>query len=72
LAEALGDDRKGKISIVLYLVGLALSLFIAWLGFLVYAGVAVMWLIPDRRIEEKVTEEIEEEEEAEEARKERR
>jgi uncharacterized membrane protein len=72
LAEAIGDDRKGKISIVLYLVGIALSLFTAWLGFLVYAGVAVMWLIPDRRIEKKVTEEIEEEEEAEEARKARR
>jgi uncharacterized membrane protein len=64
LAEAIGDDRKGKISVVLYLAGAGLSLFAAWLGFLVYAGVAVMWLIPDRRIEEKVVEEIKEEEEA--------
>ena len=72
LAEAIGDDRKGKISIVFYLVGVALSFFAAWLGFLLYAGVAVMWLIPDRRIENKVAEEIEEEEEAGEARKERR
>jgi uncharacterized membrane protein len=69
LAEALGDDRKGKISIVLYLTGVVLSWFAAWMGFLVYAGVAVMWLIPDRRIEEKVVEETEAEEEAE-ARKE--
>ena len=37
----------------------------AWLGFLVYAAVAVMWLIPDRRIEEKVVEEIEQEEQSE-------
>jgi len=57
LAEAIGDDRKGKISIVLYLVGVAASWFAAWLGFLVYVGVAIMWLIPDRRIEKKVTEE---------------
>ncbi|TQK05547.1 TMEM175 family protein [Herbaspirillum sp. SJZ107] len=57
LAEAIGDDRKGKISIVLYLVGVAASWFVAWLGFLVYVGVAIMWLIPDRRIEKKVTEE---------------
>jgi len=57
LAEAIGDDRKGKISIVLYLAGIALSCFQAWLGFLVYACVAVMWLIPDRRIEKKVVEE---------------
>ena len=69
LAEAIGDDRKGKISIVLYLVGVALSWFAAWLGFLVYVGVAAMWLIPDRRIENKVVEETEAEEEAEEGRK---
>ena len=57
LAEAIGDDRKGKMSIVLYLVGVAVSWFAAWLGFLVYVGVAIMWLIPDRRIEKKVSEE---------------
>jgi uncharacterized membrane protein len=57
LAEAVGNDRKGKISIVLYLAGIALAWFAAWLGFLVYVGVAVMWLIPDRRIERKVVEE---------------
>jgi uncharacterized membrane protein len=57
LAEALGDDRKGKLSCVLYLVGVALSWFVAWLGFIVYAVVAVVWLIPDRRIEDKVAEE---------------
>jgi hypothetical protein len=53
----------------MYLVGAALAWFAAWLGFLVYAAVAVMWLIPDRRIEEKVVEEIEEEEAAERAEK---
>jgi uncharacterized membrane protein len=57
LAEAIGGDRKGKLSIVLYLAGIALAWFAAWLGFLVYVGVAVMWLIPDRRIERKVIEE---------------
>jgi uncharacterized membrane protein len=64
LADAIGDDRKGKLSIVLYLVGVALAWFAAWLGFLVYAGVAVMWLIPDRRIENKVVAKIEQEEAA--------
>jgi uncharacterized membrane protein len=57
LAKAVGNDRKGKISIVLYLAGIALAWFAAWLGFLVYVGVAVMWLIPDRRIERKVVDE---------------
>jgi uncharacterized membrane protein len=57
LAEAIGNDRKGKLSCVLYLAGVALSWFGAWLGFLVYAAVAIVWLIPDRRIEEKVAQE---------------
>lgn len=61
LADAIGDDRKGKISIVLYLAGVGLAWFAAWLGFMVYVGVAVMWLIPDRRIEHKVIEEEREE-----------
>ena len=67
LARAIGNDRKGKISIVFYVVGVALSLFAAWLGLLVYAGVAIMWLIPDRRIEQKVVQESDEEHEVEEA-----
>ena len=65
LAEAIGEDRKGKLSCVLYLAGVALAWFAAWLGFLVYAAVAIMWLIPDRRIEEKVAEETEQEEQSE-------
>ncbi|TWI69540.1 putative membrane protein [Pseudoduganella lurida] len=59
LAEATGENRKGKISIVLYLAGVALSFFAAWMGFLAYAVVAALWLIPDRRIEAKVVEEEE-------------
>ncbi|GGX99810.1 DUF1211 domain-containing protein [Massilia dura] len=66
LAEAIGEDHKGKYSIFLYLAGIGLSFVTAWFGFLAYAAVAVMWLVPDRRIEEKVEEEIEEEEKQEE------
>jgi uncharacterized membrane protein len=62
LARALGNDSKGKLSIVLYLLGAGLAWIAPWLGFLVYAAVALMWLIPDRRIEEKVVEEAEQEE----------
>ena len=65
LADAIGDDRKGKLSIVLYLAGIALSWLSEWAGLATYIAVAVMWLIPDRRIEEKVVEEIEKEEAAE-------
>lgn len=56
LAEAIGSNRKGKLSIFLYLIGIFLSWFAAWLGFLAYVTVAVIWLIPDPRIEEKVAE----------------
>jgi uncharacterized membrane protein len=56
LAKALGSDFKGKVSIVLYLAGIGLSFVWSWLGFAVYISVAIMWLIPDRRIEDTVLE----------------
>ena len=58
LAQALGKDRKGIISIILYSIGLALTFFNSWLGFSVYVVVAVIWFIPDRRIEKKVIEDL--------------
>jgi uncharacterized membrane protein len=52
LAAAIGKDRKGSISIALYVAGIVLSLIIhPWLGFAIYIVVAVIWLIPDTRIE---------------------
>jgi uncharacterized membrane protein len=51
LARAIGRDVKGKASIALYAVALALAFFAGWLALLVYALVALMWLVPDRRIE---------------------
>jgi uncharacterized membrane protein len=54
LATALGSDFKGKISIVLYVAGIALSLVNNWIGFAMYVFVAIMWLVPDKRIERRV------------------
>jgi uncharacterized membrane protein len=54
LGEAIGTDRKGWLSIALYVAGIGLSFVNAWLGFAVYICVAIMWLIPDRRIESRV------------------
>jgi uncharacterized membrane protein len=51
LREALGRDLKGKISPVLYLCGIALAFVSPWLGMLVFTVVAIMWLVPDRRVE---------------------
>ena len=54
IAQAIGKDRKGNISIALYLVAIALAFFIPWASLLLYALVALMWLIPDRRIESRI------------------
>jgi hypothetical protein len=51
LAIALGRDFKGKISIVLYVVGIVLTAWNSIVACLVYALVAAMWLVPDRRFE---------------------
>jgi uncharacterized membrane protein len=54
LARAVGRDTKGKISVVLYLVGVVLAFVAPWMSATLYAFVAAMWLIPDRRIEHRV------------------
>jgi uncharacterized membrane protein len=51
LKAALGRDVKGKISPALYLTGIALAFVSPWLALAVYTAVAVMWLVPDRRVE---------------------
>jgi uncharacterized membrane protein len=54
LARALGGDFKGKISPVLYLVAIALSFVAPWVAQAIYVGMALVWLVPDRRIERVV------------------
>ena len=56
LAKALGKDFKGKVSVVFYAVAIALSFVSWWLACGLYVVVAVMWLIPDRRIEHTLAE----------------
>jgi uncharacterized membrane protein len=50
LARAVGRDAKGKLSPALYLAGIAASLVSGLLGLAVYTVVALMWLVPDRRV----------------------
>ena len=51
LAAALGSDFKGKASPVLYLAAIALSFANRWVAVALYVVVALMWLVPDRRVE---------------------
>lgn len=50
LAKAVGRDIKGKISPVIYAIAIASTFFHEWLAELLYVLVALMWLVPDRRI----------------------
>jgi uncharacterized membrane protein len=54
LAEAFGKDWKGKASIALYALAIPLAFLREWAADAIYAGVALMWLVPDRRIERRV------------------
>lgn len=54
LAKAIGRDFKGKISMVIYLVAIPLASVRPWLAYAIYMVVAVMWLVPDRRIEKTI------------------
>lgn len=53
LYEAFGDDFKGKISVVLYALAIPLSFPARWLSLAIYASVAVIWFLPDPRIEKR-------------------
>jgi len=54
LAIAVGRDRKGKISLVLYTAAIPLAFVHQAIAHVLYVTVAFIWLVPDRRIEEKV------------------
>jgi uncharacterized membrane protein len=54
LETAIGDDRKGKISMAVYAAAIPLAFVKPWIAGACYVIVAVMWLIPDRRIERNV------------------
>jgi hypothetical protein len=54
LAAAVGKDWKGKVSLLLYAIGIGLAFLSPWMAGAVYVTAALMWLVPDRRIERKV------------------
>ncbi len=56
LAIAIGRDWKGRISLVLYAAGIIAAFIRPWLAGMIYVAVALLWFIPDRRIERVVDE----------------
>jgi hypothetical protein len=51
LRRALGVDVKGKVSPVLYVVGIGAAAINVWVGISLFTAVAIMWLVPDKRME---------------------
>jgi uncharacterized membrane protein len=54
LAKSIGTDFKGKISLLIYAIGIAISFFNSWISFALYCFVAAIWFIPDKRIEKRI------------------
>jgi TMEM175 potassium channel family protein len=54
LAQAVGRDRKGKLSLALYIIGTPLAFVSPWISIAIYVLVALIWLAPDPRIESKI------------------
>jgi uncharacterized membrane protein len=54
LADSIGSDRKGRISIAIYAVAIPLAFARPWIAGTFYVIVAIMWLIPDPRIERRL------------------
>ena len=50
IAQSIGGDTKGLISVGLYAVAIALAFVNQWVSDAIYAGVALIWLVPDRRL----------------------
>src|SRR3954462_5924565 len=56
LRDVVGDDLKGKLSPVIYALGILLAFVEPWLGLIPFVVVALIWLVPDRRVERYLAE----------------
>jgi TMEM175 potassium channel family protein len=54
LAQAVGRDLKGALSPVLYVAAIVFAFYVPWVSAALYVSVALMWLVPDRRIESRL------------------
>jgi uncharacterized membrane protein len=58
LARAIGTDRKGRLSLVLYIIALVCAFFVPWVSIALFVTVAIIWIIPDRRVVRVLGEEV--------------
>jgi uncharacterized membrane protein len=56
IAREIGEDWKGKLSVFLYVAGIACAFWHGWVSSVIYTLVALIWLIPDRRLERAIHE----------------
>jgi uncharacterized membrane protein len=54
IARAVGSKTKEWLSVALYAAGVAIAFVSPWISVLIYVAVAAMWLIPDRRFEQRL------------------
>jgi uncharacterized membrane protein len=54
LASAIGGDVKGRVSLYIYTAAIPLAFLAPWMALVLYVAVAIMWLIPDHRIESRI------------------
>jgi TMEM175 potassium channel family protein len=54
LKKAIGRDWKGKLSLVLYILAIVITLRFSWIAQMIFVIAALIWLIPDRRIEKRL------------------
>jgi len=55
LQEAIGSDTKGYVSLAMYATAVPLAFVNEWFAYALYIGVALIWLVPDRRIEKRLS-----------------
>ena len=51
MAKAIGSDIKGKFTVMLYITAMLSAIFLPWVAVFIYSFVALIWLVPDKRIE---------------------
>jgi hypothetical protein len=54
MATAVGRDAKGKISLILYALAIPLAFASPAMAMAIYVGVAILWIVPDRRFERRL------------------